>query len=146
MNDCVTDQFIGVLQHTQRHVIDELDKSAYDAEAAAWSASLWAETGSGLPPGFHADRDRDSATNAASGGAVGATVSTTTNVGVETHAGAADATAVADGKSPQGSTHGSDDGLASMSTAEISAQVDSMLTLSNNQSEAEATGRAPRQP
>ena len=138
MNDCVTDQFIGVLRHTQQHVIDERDKGAYDAEAAAWSADLWAQTGSGLPSGFHDDRRRNSIATkpAAAGGSEGAV-------------------AGADGESEKLSDASED--FASMSAAELSAEVDSLLSMSGygNQTASDtqhggadggASGRQPRQP
>ena len=135
MNDCVTDQFVDVLQHTQQHVISEHDKSAYDAEAAEWSASLWARTGSGLPRGFHENRRSNST-----------------------------ATAAADARSQSAPTKNlapgspsSDDDLTSLSAAELSAQVDSILTPgvtasgrgnqgNDGEAAAGASGRQPRQP
>lgn len=115
MNDCVTEQFVGVLQHTHQHVIDENDKAAYDAEAAAWSASLWAETGSGLPQGFHDTGRTNSFAKVQAKG--------TTPV--------IQGTSVADGELAHGSPSFSEEGLAAMSTNELSAEVDSMLTMSN---------------
>ena len=152
MNDCVTDQFIGVLQHTQQHVIGEQDKSAYDAEAAEWSANRWAKTGSGLPKGFH---ERGNATTAAAA-AGRSEAATTNNLDLDTSSGDTGVAAGKDAGSSQGSPR-SDDGFASMSAAELSAQVDSMLTpglsvrgninkTNGGEDAAGASGRHPRQP
>jgi hypothetical protein len=154
MNDCVTDQFIGVLQHTQQHVIDEQDKSAYDAEAAEWSADLWAQTGSGLPEGFYENRRSNATTPAAADGR--SEDVTTNNLDLKTRSGGKGMAAGVGVESSQGSPK-SDDEFASMSAAELSAQVDSMLTpglsVSGNgkkgnggEDAAEASGRQPRQP
>eukprot|EP01043_Picozoa_sp_COSAG02_P018672 COSAG02_NODE_877_length_16272_cov_8.002288_10_plen_131_part_00 len=130
MNDCVTDQFIGVLQHTQQHVISEHDKSAYDAEAAEWSADLWARTGSGLPSGFYENRRSNSIVTAA---AVERSESVPT-------------------KNLATGSPSSDDDLTSLSAAELSAQVDSILTATSGsqgndgEAAAGALGRHPRQP
>ena len=55
MGECIDTQFIGVLEHTHKHVMGEdTTEDDYDAERAEWSPELWAHTGSGLRVSPHA--------------------------------------------------------------------------------------------
>ena len=80
MADCVTEQFVGVLEHTHKHVMANVSAShprtalavssqligsarnasqqveGYEEESKIWSADSWAATGKGLPEGYHFQR------------------------------------------------------------------------------------------
>jgi len=146
MNECVTEQFIGVLEHTQEHVIGEVDRQAYDAEAAEWSAALWAQTGSGLPEGFHGGQQHSQAEGQQRQQQQQPPPQPEPEPEAEVEAPVA-AAAGDDGvqESPRSAAISEEEAsLAAMSATELSAEVDSLLIA--NQNDGPGPGRAPREP
>ena len=147
MNECVTEQFIGVLEHTQEHVIGEVDRQAYDAEAAEWSAALWAQTGSGLPEGFHGGQQHSQAEGQQRQQQQQPPPQPEPEPEAEVEAPVAAAAAGDDGvkESPRSAAISEEEAsLAAMSATELSAEVDSLLIA--NQNDGPGPGRAPREP